>query len=265
MAEAMTTKVPLICICAIAAAVATEPTLAAVVFTTDQIPNSTRTHFNGFESASEFNISGQTRATFSEGGIRVTQVNENIGRYSPSIATVYMAPGFDGVRSWYPSGGDYGYTSITMDDGSDFGDVGLLRGSGYVTQVPPIIFSYFYFELWRDGTKVQAGTLGPYDYRQSYVGFSGGGFDEIRLRDSLYWNVDHFGNGDPWDLGGQGSGGATYNALAIDNIEVGIAIPEPSTLVLAIVGVAGYALTGRRRDYPLARCRTPGTTSLTHS
>ena len=215
------------------------------VVTTDFIADSLRTNFNGFEQADAGNIVGQNYATYAEGGIRVTQVNEKITEYIPSVATTFMTPGFDGSRSWYANGGDYGYTSITMEDGSDFGSVGFLRGTGWVTQELNAIVSFLYFELWNDGARVQTGTLGPDNYLARYVGFSGGEFDQIKIRDSLYATVNSFGNGTPFEMGGQGGGGPTYNALAIDSIEVRLLIPEPGTF--AIVGVSLAALVASRR------------------
>ena len=217
---------------------------AADVHLGDFIPNGERTNFNGFEAVPFISTLNQPRVQYEEGGIVVTQVNEIITNCPPSVASTFMTPGFEGSKSWYANGGDYGYTSIKMADGSDFQRVGFLRGSGMVDETA---VRYVYFELWEGSQKVQSGVLGSFGYRSSYIGFSGGGFNEIRIGDYGYSNIDHFGNGDPWQLGGNGAGSLTYNALAIDSIEVA-AVPEPGTLVQLVLGLTFVAgLKMRRR------------------
>lgn len=219
--------------------------MAAEVHVSDFIPNAERTNFNGFEDVPFISTLNQSRVQYEEGGILVTQVNEIITSYPPSVASTFMTPGFEGSKSWYANGGDYGYTSIKMADGSDFQRVGFLRGSGMVDETA---VRYVYFELWEGSQKVQSGVLGSFGYRSSYIGFSGGGFNEIRIGDYGYSNIDHFGNGDPWQLGGNGAGSLTYNALAIDSIEVA-AVPEPATLIQLALGLALVTgLTMRRRS-----------------
>lgn len=229
---------------AISAAVTLTTVQAAAVYSTDFIPDATRTNFNGFEGVTFDAIYGQTHATYTEGGIRVTQVNEKSTNPQLTLATTFMSPGFEGNRSWY-SGGDNGYTSIQLENGSDFQSVGFLRGTGWVSPVPDSMLSSVYFELWNDGIRVQSGRLGPDNYLAKYIGFSGGGFDEIRIRDSRDLLVSGFGDGSSW-LGG--NNGDTTNALAIDSIEVGRAIPEPPTSAMLGIGVLALAALRRRRN-----------------
>ncbi len=87
---------------------------AATVHTTDFIPDATRTNFNGFEGLpASFNDS-----IYVEDRIKVEQVNGGNNIVSAGF------PGFEGSGSWYPNGGDIGYTKITRTDASDFVNIG---------------------------------------------------------------------------------------------------------------------------------------------
>ena len=195
------------------------PVRAATVHTTDIIPDGTRTHFTGFEGITTELYSGP----WEDDGIRVEQVPAG------DIWTLYGPWGQEGTRSWLPNGGDNGYTRITLVDGSDFVDVGFLRGSGTPNN------TYVYYRLYDDGGFVEGGTVPPPHDIARYLGFSGGGFDEIRVRDGS----------DPsgWTPG-------TFNALAIDSIETAgaaVIIPEPLTMLGIAAGIAGLGGYIRRR------------------
>ena len=71
----------------------------------------------------------------------------------------------------------------------------------------------------------------PYEMPMQYLGFSGGGFDTIRVRDATAISP----------------GGDPMTALTLDSIELnGIAsVPEPGTL--ALLGIAGLAGAATRR------------------
>jgi len=198
---------------------------AATIHTTDFIADGARTNFMGFESLPAM---GSYGAFHEENGIRIEQVNGDLN----GIQTNYTAWGGEGGRAWYPSGADRGYTSITRVGGGEFFDVGFLRGTGFSTAYTVVL----YFELWDDGALVQAGSLG-HQYSAAFLGFSGGGFDEIRVRDGRVSSTSSFYDN-------------TLNALAIDSIELAGAptpAPEPSAIVLLGSGILGLIVFGKRR------------------
>ena len=190
---------------------------AAVVETTDFIGSPA--HFNGFESIGSSTNYG---ATYTEDGITVTQINGEINDIW-TTATPYV--GGVGNFVWYPNGGDNGYTSITMQDGSDFSDMSFIVGSGFGPGAHSV-----YYELANNGSVVQSGSLSQVS--GTWLGFSGGGFDEVRVRDS---------NGFTSSL----TDG--YNALAIDSIKTVGAIPEPGTYALMLAGLGAVGFVARRR------------------
>ena len=183
-----------------------------IIHTNDFIDDSERTHFNGFEGMPNTNSWTQP---YSEDNIKVEQIGSGI------IMTTYeMNGGIEGHRSWYPKGGDRGYTKITRDDGLDFVNIGFTRSSG----IPELSMpgnGHLLFELYSNGILVDSGYVGHIQNPQ-YLGFSGGGFDEIRIRDGEVQVTSSMLDG-------------TRNALAIDSIELSI-IPEPSTLFLLGMG-----------------------------
>ena len=103
---------------------------APIVHTTDFINDTERSAFNGFEgiSAPVLLTGGVTPYLYVEDGIEVGQVIGNAG--TDSIFAGYTSWGAQGLRAWYPNGGDEGYTFIRRQSGADFVSVGLLRGSG---------------------------------------------------------------------------------------------------------------------------------------
>ncbi len=177
---------------------------AATIYTSDFIADNTRTNFNGFEGMG----SGSSFAPlYTEGGITVQQIS-GAGN---NIWTTYNPGGIQGSYIWYPSGGDYGYTRITLSSGADFFNVGMLVGSGNGSHYT------VYFELRNNGALVQSGTF-AHTVAMHYIGFGGGGFDEVLLRDGAT---------------GTNAFNGTHNALALDAIEVsgsGTPVPEPMTL-----------------------------------
>lgn len=210
-----------------ALALAAQSAFAVNVHFSNIVPSPS--NFNGFEGAPA--MFGGFGPTYTEDGITVTQAN-----MSPSgIWTTYLTPTdpwgyygtFEGDRSWYPYNGDNGYTVITMADNSAFSSVSMLIGSGYTGSLDVGV----YYELAFAGNVVFSGTYQK-TYEPNWLGFSGGGFDEIRLRDN----------------NGAAIAGLTggYNALAIDSIGVG-AVPEPGTYALMLGGLVALGAFARRK------------------
>lgn len=99
------------------------------VYTSDFIPDGSRTGFNGFESipndGTEY-TGGSGACT--EGGIAVEQINDDPGN---TIWVNYRPPGGEGAHGWYPDGGDHGCTRIRLTGGGSFSDVGMLVSTGF--------------------------------------------------------------------------------------------------------------------------------------
>jgi len=193
---------------------------AAIVQTVDFIAVGQRTNFMGFEPLPATTNYGPS--SYTEDGIVIQQINGQVNDIWTTLSW-----GQEGARSWYPNGGDNGYTRITRSGGTDFVDVGFLRtafGNG----------SNIFYILKQDGAVVQSGSVSQTIASAQYLGFSGGGFDEILLRGAS--SSDTFFNG-------------TENSMAIDSIELAgvTATPEPATLTMFGVGALGLVGAALRR------------------
>ena len=204
-----------------------------ILHTSDFIADSNRSHFNDFESIPNdgtFFTGGS--GPYNGDGISVTQMNGDTG--NDIWVTYSWWPGTTGFQ-WYPNGGDSGYTAISLTGGGAFTDVGFNYGSGFTSSDLTILY-----ELLNDGATVLSGSAFLSGSSVNYLGFSGGGFDTILVRDS-------FGGGSVRD--------GSYQALAIDNIETqgsearggSAAVPEPSSIALFLAGLAGFAAMRRRK------------------
>lgn len=195
---------------------------SVIVHSTDFISDATRTGFNGFESIPTFGGNyTEPEKPYTEGGITVAQVN---GDFHGIWVNFHWAGAIG--KSWYPSFGDHGYTTITLFGGGNFDDVGMNVGTGSEN-------SLVVYELLNNGSVVASGTS---SLSSQYLGFSGGGFDTIRLRD---------------DGGGSNSDvtNGTFQALAIDSIEVrDTAVPEPASLGLLGLGLVGLGVVRRKKS-----------------
>ncbi len=206
-------------------------TAAIVVHTSDFISNDSRTGFNGFEAMKSELV--RTR-THTEGGIRVDHVGKPVEIWT---AMNLSRLGFEGQRSWYPTLLDLsqpeqsGYERIILTSGADFDSVGFLVGTGYGVSCPRgcddvAALLTLHYALFKDGLSVASGVLAHHPDAH-YVGFSGGGFDEIRLWDNPVMSP-------------QGQ-----SALILDSIEVARAVPEPTTALLMLTGL-GLLVQQRR-------------------
>lgn len=195
------------------------PAYAVTVTYTDVIATPDR--FNGFEGLPGSLTYG---SSYSFDGIEVTQVNGDAN----AIATIHNPGGLEGSRGWYPWGGDHGYTKITLAGGEAFSDVGMLIGSGGNG------FAAALYILLNGGVEVLSGQV---DFQREfhYLGFLGGGFDTILLRDTRGLNGLDFFDG-------------SENALSLDSIEVGMAsVPLPGALPLLGSALLALAVWPRRR------------------
>lgn len=196
---------------------------APVVKNSDFIANATRTQFNGFEFMPLVSGIYSGGMSYTEGGIKVTQKNGDAGN---DIWATYNPGGLDGAKDWYPNGGDNGFTEIKLASGADFFDVGMLIGSGNSGH------NTAYYQLWNDGALVLSGTVAQ-TRAFHYLGFAGGGFDTILLRDGP---------------SGRLLADGTHNALALDAIEArGGSVPLPSSLALMVAALPAVGLVRRRR------------------
>jgi hypothetical protein len=162
---------------------------------TDFIPDNSRVGFMGFEALPVTDFSGGVALTYQEGGILIEQVNGGPN----DIWTTYFTP--EGERGWYPNAGDFGYTRLTLTSGEDFQNVGFLLGTGRLSAP-----SFATYALMNDGVAILTGSLDLTGVMQQYLGFGGGGFDEVWLREQIHVPGE-FLNG-------------TENGLAIDAIEI---------------------------------------------
>src|SRR5262245_8173994 len=111
--------------------------------------------FNGFESIPNFPMgsalyySSSPPYTYDEGGIRVDQFDSIDGL----IRVDFFHP--QGIRGWYPEGGDDGYTQITTSEpGGKFTDVGFNVATGFSSG------STLHYRILNDGLGVvPPGTL----------------------------------------------------------------------------------------------------------
>lgn len=198
-----------------------------VLHTSDFIADVTRSNFNGFEAIpNDGTLYTGGSGPYVEDGIRVEQINGDIGN---DIWVNCGCGTYEGNHSWYPNGGGTGYTQITLADGSEFVNFGFYAGTG------ASITDLIYYDLLLNGVSVLNGSVAAFPNGSgsfSYIGFSGGGFDTINIRDNWQDGSGVYGQ---------------HTALALDALETsGSPIPEPGVLALMGLGLAGIAFARKK-------------------
>lgn len=183
----------------------------------DFISESEQTNFNGFELMSG-SLFRNGKVPYVENNIQVRQINGQAGN------DIYL--GYEpiaGTRSWLPNGGDYGYTEITMANGSDFYALELMF------QSPNIASHNLLFSVWDNGAMVLQGSIEVGKKEIGFIGFEGRAFDQVVLR-SAYDDASFFDR--------------SQNGLKIDNIQAISTAPvaEPPSLSLILLPLLALIL-----------------------
>jgi hypothetical protein len=181
-------------------------------------------YFNGFEG-----IGGSgtypINTDYSEGGITVQAVL--------SSGTVYTGPtsNYGGVGNYNFQNWGTGYTDIKLISGGEINSIQFLVAGGWTYP------TYLEYRVLNLGVVVAEGTIQNNGYccwpgnGYQYVGFSGGGFNEVHVQDT--WGYSSF---NPTQFG----------SLAIDNISAN-PTPLPAALPLFAIGLGALGLLGWRR------------------
>ncbi len=181
-----------------------------------------------FEDVPAISLSGAIG--HSANGIRIQQVDGDPG------LDIWTASGLGSGRSWYPDGGDDGWTRITRQGNANFDAVSFFGGSGW--NAPP---QTLYFELADDDVVVLSGTLAA-SFQGSWFGFAGGDFDELRIRASQggVAGLSDCPSGGPGPNNG-------CNAAWVDDIRIGAShvVSAPSTAWLVLPALLAAAATRR--------------------
>ena len=200
---------------------------AAPVLNTDNFLIASK-YFNGFEKIkTDGRFYNGGAKPYAEGGITVTQYNGDAGN------DIWVTLGnTEGARSWYPNGGDRGYTGIELTSGDDFAELSFLFlawGGGSLQ-----------YSLLNGGVQVLAGTYITPNSELLRAGFSGGGFDQVLLRSGSEGTI----------------GDNRVQSLQLDSIKAEatgpVAVPVPEPASLALIGLGLGALVARRKKISTA-------------
>jgi hypothetical protein len=187
----------------------------------------TQTSFNGFENiGASYGYNGNV--PYTEDGITVQQIN---GQGSDIWTTCNDCPlPGQGSYSWYPNGGDNGYTQISLANDANFNAISLIAGSGWYNNSS----TFLNYALYENIDQVLQGSISILSLLNDKITFLGGDFNRVYLSATQ--------GSSTYDSG-------AYQALLVDNIKViteQSSVPEPATIALMGLGFAGMAT--RRRN-----------------
>jgi hypothetical protein len=184
-------------------------------------------------------------STYVENGIQVEQVGQLGSDWINTFImhSTYPGMGFSGLRSWYPNAGDFGYTRISLLGGGAIKELSLQVGNGHgdsegITGVTGSTIGNWgqrvslNYAAYKQGLMVDSGSIMPAGSGAILMLVSGGGFDSIYLSATYGAHLPQSGQ---------------FQALAIDDLRILSAVPEPETFALMLVGLGMLGFDARRR------------------
>lgn len=208
---------------------ASSPSWAATVSFVSTNPIGSPDLLTDFSSLPVTNISGAARNL---DGFTIQQINGDPGNSIFTFITMAPPPnsplsGSADGKIWYPAGGDFGYTKLTLTSGDNFGDVGLFVGSAVST-------SFLAYQLLDNGLNVGSGVLSGNTGKFHWLSIAGGGFDTIYLKDGGTNNINFIT--------------PNKNYLALDKVLVDqpTIVPVPGAVWLMGSGLLGLLSLKRR-------------------